>query len=59
MMTKKTYIATAEILSSYKDLIGDEFTFHDLVEDFAGMFAEDNLLFDAQKFITACNKNNP
>jgi hypothetical protein len=56
MLSKKYYIATAEILSSYKDLIGDEFTYHDLVEDFAGMFAEDNLLFDAQKFVDACNK---
>jgi hypothetical protein len=56
MLSKKYYIATAEILASYKDLIGDEFTFHDLVDEFAGMFAEDNLLFDADKFVTACNK---
>ncbi len=56
MMTRKDYIATSEILASYKDLIGDEFTFHDLVDEFAGMFAEDNPLFDADKFITACNK---
>jgi hypothetical protein len=56
MLSKKYYIATAKILASYKDLIGDEFTFHDLVEDFASMYAEDNLLFDAEKFVTACNK---
>lgn len=56
MMTRKDYIATADILSSYKDLIGDEWTFHDLIDEFAGMFAEDNPAFDADKFITACNK---
>jgi hypothetical protein len=58
MLSKKYYIATAEILSSYKDLIGDEFVFEDLVEDFASMFAEDNLLFDALKFVDACKKNS-
>lgn len=58
MLSKKHYIGIAEILSSYKDLIGDEFTYHDLVEDFAGYFAEDNLLFDASKFVDACKKNS-
>ena len=57
MMTRKDYIATSEILSSYKDLIGDEFTYHDLVDEFAGMFAEDNPLFDADKFFNACMIN--
>ena len=57
MLTKKTYIATSEILSSYKDLIGDEFTYHDLVDDFAAMFAEDNPAFDADKFFTSCMIN--
>lgn len=57
MLTKKTYIATSEILSSYKDLIGDEFTYHDLVDDFAAMFAEDNPRFDADKFFNACMIN--
>ncbi len=56
MLSRKHYIATAEILSSYKDLIGNEFVFHDLVEDFAAMYAEENLLFDALKFVNACNK---
>ena len=56
MITKKHYIATADILASYNDLIGDEWTFHDLIDEFAGMFAEDNPAFDADKFITACNK---
>ncbi len=57
MMTRKDYVATAEILSSYKDLIGDEFTFHDLVEDFASYFAEDNPNFKPEKFLEACNAN--
>jgi hypothetical protein len=56
MLSKKYYLATAEILSSYKNLIGNEFIFHDLVEDFSAMYAKDNLLFDANKFVTACNK---
>ena len=57
MMTRKDYTATAEILSSYKDLIGDEFTYHDLVDDFASMFAQDNSNFDADRFFTACTIN--
>lgn len=57
MMTRKDYVATAEILSSFKDLIGDEFTFHDLVDDFAGMFEADNSNFKADKFFEACNKD--
>jgi hypothetical protein len=57
MMTRKDYVIVAEILSSYKDLIGDEFTFHDLVEDFAGYFAEDNPNFKPEKFLEACNAN--
>jgi hypothetical protein len=57
MMTRKDYVIVSEILSSYKDLIGDEFTFHDLVDEFAGYFAEDNPNFKPDVFITACNKN--
>lgn len=56
MMTRKDYTSTAEILSSYKDLIGDEFTYHDLVDDFASMFAQDNPNFDPDRFLEACNK---
>ena len=55
-MTRKDYVKVSEILSSYKDLIGDEFTFHDLVDDFASMFAEDNPRFDADRFFDACTK---
>ena len=57
MMTRKDYVIFAQILSSYKDLIGDEFTFHDLVDVFAGYFAEDNSRFDFNRFITACNRD--
>ena len=54
MMTRKDYVATAEILSSFKDLIGDEFTFHDLVDEFCGMFEADNSRFDSTKFLFRC-----
>ena len=57
MMTRKDYVVVAQILSSYKDLIGDEFTYHDLVDDFAAMFAEDNPRFDFNRFISACNRD--
>ena len=56
MMTRKDYVIVAEILSSYKDLIGDEFTFEDLVEDFSGMFSEDNPNFKHEIFREACMK---
>jgi hypothetical protein len=57
MMTRKDYVIVAQILSSYKDLIGDEFTYHDLVDEFAGYFAEDNPNFKPDVFITACNRD--
>jgi hypothetical protein len=56
MMTRKDYVAVAEILSSFKDLIGDEFTYHDLVDEFAAFFAEDNVNFKADKFFDASTK---
>jgi hypothetical protein len=56
MMTRKDYVAVAEILSSYKDLIGDEFTFHDLVDDFGSMFEADNPNFKFETFRQACEK---
>ena len=58
MMTRKDYVIVAQILSSYKDLIGDEFTFHDLVDEFGGMFQADNPRFDSQKFFEACHRDN-
>jgi hypothetical protein len=57
MLSKKYYIATAEILSSYKDLIGDEFTYHDLVDEFASMFSQDNPQFNSDKFFNSCMIN--
>jgi len=56
MMTRKDYVKVAEILSSFKDLIGDEFTYHDLVDEFAAMFEADNERFDSNRFFDACTK---
>ena len=56
-MTRKDYVATANILSSFKDLIGDEFTFTDLVDEFGSMFEADNPKFDFSKFREACENN--
>ena len=52
MMTRKDYVATAEILNGYKDQI-DFLILADLAEDFADMFAEDNDRFNHQIFIDA------
>ena len=56
MMTRKDYVATAEILNSY----GDEIklaVFEDLVNDFTEMFATDNEKFDSDRFWEECFKN--
>jgi hypothetical protein len=55
MMTRKDYVATAEILSTYSNLI-DKFTFEDLVADFCDMFLADNTRFSVDKFEEACYK---
>ena len=55
-MTRKDYVSVAEILSSYKDLMNDNFLFEDLVEDFASFFSEDNPNFKFDKFREACMK---
>ena len=55
MMTRKDYVAVAEILNSFQDLIADQFTFEDLVDEFADMFAADNPNFKYDKFREACN----
>jgi hypothetical protein len=52
MMTRKDYVATAEILNEYKDKI-DFLILADIAEDFAEMFAEDNERFNHQRFIDA------
>jgi hypothetical protein len=54
-MTRKDYVVIAEVLNPYKDLV-DEFTFQDLVDDFADMFTADNPNFKYEKFYAACTK---
>ncbi len=55
-MTRKDYVATAEILHGFKDLIGDQLVFEDLVDEFSLMFESDNERFDHVKFFNACHK---
>ena len=58
MMTRKDYVATAEILSNYfATSVFDEqgeMLFADLVDEFSLMFETDNERFDATKFALAC-----
>jgi hypothetical protein len=60
MMTRKDYVATAEILSNYfaTSVLDEqgEILFADLVDDFSLMFETDNPRFDATKFALACYK---
>ena len=60
MMTRKDYVATADILSNYfATSIFDEqgeILFADLVDDFYLMFETDNERFDANRFAIACYK---
>jgi len=58
MMTRKDYVATAEILNGFKDLIGDQLLFEDLVDEFSLMFECDNERFDHVKFFNAAHKQN-
>ena len=51
MMTRKDYVATAEILNGFKDLIGDQ-----LVFEFSEWFSADNPRFDETRFWDACVK---
>ena len=53
MMTRKDYVATAEILNSYVHNL-DAPIFDSLVQDFVAMFAEDNDRFLVDKFEDAC-----
>jgi hypothetical protein len=53
MMTRKDYVATAEILNSYVHNL-DAPIFDCLVQDFVAMFAEDNDRFMVDKFEDAC-----
>jgi hypothetical protein len=52
MMTRKDYVATAEILNKYVDVI-DYLVLNDLALDFAEMFQKDNERFQEQRFIDA------
>ena len=55
MMTRKDYVATAEILKTYHENISNnENDFINLVYDFADMFANDNPDFQEKKFVQAC-----
>ena len=55
MMTRKDYVAVADILSKYGEriLIWD---FDNLVNDFADLMAEDNPRFMRERFVQACNE---
>lgn len=52
MMTRKDYIATANILNQYVDEV-DFLTLSRIAENFAEMFENDNERFDHQRFIDA------
>jgi hypothetical protein len=51
MMTRKDYIATAEILKNYLD--NEEQDFEDLVNAFSDMFLADNSRFNTRIFYSA------
>lgn len=55
MMTRKDYVATANILSKYSSNM-PEYAFENMVEDFIKMFEADNERFLADKFADACYK---
>jgi len=55
MMTRKDYVATAEILNSYATEIRIE-VYEDLVNDFSEMFFADNEKFDSDRFWEECMK---
>ena len=58
MMTRKDYVATAEILRYVSDKTHPAI-FSKIVVDFALMFAKDNPRFDANKFYEASNYRVP
>lgn len=58
MMTRKDYIATAEILRYVSDKTHPA-VFSKMVVDFAEMFAKDNPRFDANRFYSASNYKIP
>jgi hypothetical protein len=53
MMTRKDYVAVAEILSDYQEVIeADEY--YQMVMDFGKMMRLDNERFDLSRFMIAC-----
>jgi hypothetical protein len=58
MMTRKDYVATAEILN-YVSNKTHPAVFSKMVVDFAEMFAKDNPRFDANRFYSASNYKIP
>ena len=57
MMTRKDYVATAEIIKSY-NLQLPEVVLEKLVNDFAEMFKADNPRFDSNRFRVAAMEVN-
>ena len=57
MMTRKDYVATAEIIKAY-NLQLPEIILENLVNDFCEMFKEDNERFDSNRFRVACMEVN-
>ena len=58
MMTRKDYVAVAEILSDFREGIQNPILFEELVLEFSDFFAEDNPNFKLDKFVEACNDQN-
>lgn len=58
MMTRKDYVATAEILKFASDKTHPA-VFSKIVNDFAEMFAKDNERFDVTRFHKASGYNVP
>jgi len=58
MMTRKDYVATAEILKYLSNKVHPA-VFSKTVHDFAEMFAKDNERFDVKRFHEASNYNVP
>jgi hypothetical protein len=52
MMTRKDYVATAQILSDWADVMDYE-TLYALAKDFSDYFASDNPNFNTKRFFTA------
>ena len=53
MMTRKDYVAVANILSDYQEVIeADEY--YEMVLDFGKMMKLDNTRFDLSRFMIAC-----